>query len=608
MMKKEKPRILLIKPTEDPEHGARMMAQLEKENRLFPEAEVIPNARNTSFRELAENVFPDRDGAYSNPIYLFKSRHPTTIGIAALARKTMEFLEGQKGEHPMDILSVSAGIDGDRLMTMALVRVYGKKPRFAALSDYLGEKEKSDTGGRTEVRRLIPRGSYRRIEKDEKERHELALAEQQKYLDAADENAPFLNSIGHYEPMMIHEVDDRVERIYDLRTKDMQIQLNTSYEEFTGVFSDCMEYITSTERDTYYSVLKGQTEKKDLYDVINAYIERAFLETGRLPMEDLAALLKKVEIALFELYVVQDLIDDELITDIWVTGPDTVRVRVEGEAYLSNITFIDENDYLRFVKGIAVRNGINIQEPVQTFVDDYDENYKLRFEMSSPYITDSGLPNIHIRKFRKKKLMAEDLISAGMMDEKIQRYLMDRGRYGKGIIFAGPPGSGKSTMLNWALEDLYESAATMLVIQESPELFAYRKGVMFQHVVLNPQRGEPPVTLEKLGQMALVSGANVFVIGEVKGAEICSAITLSNSGCRTAMTLHCQSSTEAVDKMVDLARRGMPNATLEQAKRMIKSFDTIVYLEGFRVREITEIIGYDEEKKDMIYRPIYRRR
>ena len=45
----------------------------------------------------------------------------------------------------------------------------------------------------------------------------------------------------------------------------------------------------------------------------------------------------------------------------------------------------------------------------------------------------------------------------------------------------------------------------------------------------------------------------------------------------------------------------------EQAKRMMKSFQTIVYLSGYKVQEITEIVGFDEKKKDMIYKSIYKR-
>ena len=115
-----------------------------------------------------------------------------------------------------------------------------------------------------------------------------------------------------------------------------------------------------------------------------------------------------------------------------------------------------------------------------------------------------------------------------------------------------------------------------------------------------------PVDLEELGRLALVAGANVFIIGEAKGPEICSAITLSNSGCRSAITIHSPSSTETIDKMADLALRGYAQDYV-QAKRMIKSFQTIFYMQDFKVQEISEIIGYDEEKKDMIYRYIYKR-
>ena len=58
--------------------------------------------------------------------------------------------------------------------------------------------------------------------------------------------------------------------------------------------------------------------------------------------------------------------------------------------------------------------------------------------------------------------------------------------------------------------------------------------------------------------------------------------------------------------MADLAMRGYAQ-NYEQAKRMLKSFQTIVYLENFSVKEISEIIGYDEKNHDMIYRHIYRK-
>ena len=104
---------------------------------------------------------PDKDGPYANPLYLFTSRHSTTIGVRTLSRKTKEFLEKERAKSGIDILSVSAGIDEDRLMVVALVRVYGKKPKFADLSGFLGEKREDDNGKEKGPRLLI-----RGIQKD----------------------------------------------------------------------------------------------------------------------------------------------------------------------------------------------------------------------------------------------------------------------------------------------------------------------------------------------------------------------------------------------------------------------------------------------------------
>ena len=580
----------------------------EKKYRKHPQNEIIPFAKNTTWVEVAETVLPDKEGPWTNPIFLFESRHTTTIGVGALGKQTKEFLEIKSKTYPMDILSVSAGMSGDRLSVVGVVRIYGEKPRFGELYEFIGDtKEEFDDEEEQKSKLIIPEGSY--IERTDEERinHRKLLKEQNKLLLNSSDSTPFLNQIDEYVPMSLPNIDPRQELIYDLRTKDMQIQLNMKYEHFIEVFIEAMRYITSSEKDSYYNVLRGQMEKEVFMDVVEAYIQRTFIDTNRLPIEDEPALLKKMERALFELYIVQDLIDDPMITDIKITDPYSIRVRVKGKAYLSNITFIDKSDYIRFINGISVLNNIDLRVPTQTFTDEQDENYILRFSLTAPYITCSGYPIIHIRKLPRKKLMSEDLIKAGMFDEKIRDYLIDCGKHSKGVVFSGPPGSGKTTCLNWFLEDAYESSAEILVIQENDELFAYRKGVMFEHVVINPQRGEQPCSLEKLGQMALVAGANVFVIGEAKGAEIVSAITLSNSGCRTAITIHAQSATDTIDKMVDLALRGSANTSYDQAKRMIKSFQTIVYMQDFQIKEIAEIIDYDEEKKDMVYRSIYKR-
>lgn len=597
-------------------HNLGELEAAEKLFRKFPDSEFVPYSMNrTSWKEVVGKVVRDKTGDdvlaenWKHPLLVTQSKHVTTIGVEELIRQANSFLieQVEKG-HKMDILSITAGVDGNQLSLTTLLRPYNTPIRIKNIYKFLGEDSlrRELTSDEKKSKLLAPESAFRRISKEEKDAHKQIVKLQEVTLNNATSDKPFLNQLESYSFSKLTEMDPRTELEYDLRTKDMDIQLNTSYDNFIEIFQEVMQYITRNKRDNYYSVLRNKDEEKSFFSVVDAHIKKHYTSTRRLPEEDLPALMAKLRRALFDLYIVQDLIDDPMITDVKITDPKSIRVRVHGKAYLSNITFIDAEDYFRFIQGVAVSNNIDLSVPSQTFTDETDDNYILRFSLTAPYITSTGYPIIHIRKIPRKKPMSEELMAAGMFDEKIKNYLIDQSiNKGKSIVFAGPPGSGKTTALNWFLEDGYESSAEILVIQENDELFSYRKGVMFEHVVLNPQRGELPCTLEDLGKMALVAGANVFVIGEAKGGEISSAITLSNSGCRTAITIHSQSSKDTIDKMADLAMRGTANITYDQAKRMIKSFQIIVYMEDYQVKEISEIIGYDEDKKDMIYRSIY---
>jgi len=620
--------VVVVHANKTPLKPRKSLRTVENLYRKFPENEIMPLAKDTGFVELVESVVRDKDGLYAHPLYLFASKHDPSIGIESLAKATNLFLESKKKKFPMDILSISAGMDGDKISVIALVRVYKSKPSFKELYKFIGEEKPKQETVVSGPRLVIPPGAYHEITEKEYKEHEQKLKRQKEIIAQSDEETPFLNRLDCYVPEKLSKIDDRQERVYDLRTADMQVRTKSGYDDFIRVFSEAMDYITKNEKDNYYSVLRDEvvkageqrerdplelikstededkSQKKKFFIMINSYIKSTFVDNKRLPPEDVPVLLKRIDKALFRFYVIQDLIDDEHITDIKITNPWTIRVRVKGKAYLSNITFIDEDDYRRFIQGLAVMNNIDLRIHKQSFSNDIDENYKMRITLTSPSLNCSGFPSIHIRKLPKDKMMADELIAAGMMNEVIRDYICERGR-NHSLMIAGPPGSGKSSLLNWILEDAYESSAEILVIQDFDEIFAYRNGVMIEQVIQNPPKGVEPVTLEKLGEYALISGCNVFIIGETRGAEICHAIKLANSGCRTALTMHTQSASETIDNMIMRLHQGMPDISDEHAKRMLTCFDTIIYIDGFRIREIIEVLGYDSIKKDMIYRPAY---
>lgn len=582
---------------------------LEAKYRSGSYTDILPFAKNTSYYELAK-IIPETPHPYPGLYCVYRTKHYRSTGLHTLLMGIKRYFELKKRDIPMDILSISGGMEDGNLFAATMLRIYLPHPfNLDGFYKFLGEEATRRAVDEAERETGLDSDEEETIEYTEQEikDHDRAVEEQKVLLDNATEEKPFLNSIETYTPIKLPLYNEMKPLIYHLMEKERATKTILPYSQFHDIFEESMRYITSTEVARYYNVLQGMDLESTFMTSIEEYVVRKYIKERKvLPEEDLPTLMEKLRRALFELYIIQDLINDKDITDIKITDPQSIRVRIRGKAYLSDISFVSDEDYLRFVTALVIRNNINVNEAEQTFTDKHDKENLLRFTITMPYVSSNEYPTLHIRKISRKKMLFKDLINAGMMDEKTAAYLKDCGRHSTGVVFAGPPGSGKTIALNAFLEEAYEDSAEILVIQENDELFAYRKGVMFQHVVNNPSGGQKACSLEYLGQLALVAGANVFVIGEAKGAEICSAVTLANSGCRTSMTIHSRSSTETIDKMADLAMRGYAQS-FEQAKRMMKGFETIVYLESFKVQEISQIIGYDEEKKDMIYRPIYRR-
>lgn len=419
----------------------------------------------------------------------------------------------------------------------------------------------------------------------------------------ATKERPLLNQGIPYQSEANRTQEDDSEITYDTSSA-LSKRTHLTQIEFTRIYRDIIRYFTVQEKFQFAQYQSGERGQKEFYDECLRYIKKIHPQVAE-SKNDLEVMLERIHLAVFQYDVLQPLIDNPETSDIKVCRYDDIRVRVKGKAYKSNANFLDEGDMYRFINGLAVRNGVDIMgSPLITFTDNHDENYKMRFTVSSPMVTCDGLPYLHIRKVAKKKKNFDELILDGMLNADVKQYIIDRMKLAKGIVFAGPPGSGKTTALNAAIEYIPKTRET-LVIQENDELFTEQSGFMFKHVTHGFKRGEPIVTLSDLGRMALVEGCNEFIIGEVKGGEMRDAMTLVNAGGNIALTVHSTNAYETLDKLADLVKYGS-DYSFEEARMMLKTIDTIVYMEGYKIREILECRGYDRENHTYLYDYIYR--
>lgn len=412
--------------------------------------------------------------------------------------------------------------------------------------------------------------------------------------EKATKEVPLLNGTA-YVPEAGRTKEDDEASIFDVASV-LRKQTHISDAQFNRIYKSTMRFFTEQEKFSFKQYQMGEKPKDDFYRDCANYLSRNF------PMEmanknDFDIMMARIDLAIFGNDCIEPLINHPMTTDIKICSPTDIRVRIKGKAYKSNACFFDERDLYRFVEQIAIRNRIDLSNPITTFTDQSNDNYILRYTVSSPVINAVPYPYLHIRKVSRNKMTFDDLIKADMLDENIKLYLIDRAKISKGIVFAGPPGSGKTSALNAFIEYIPKTRET-LVIQENDELYTNQSGFMFKHITHGFQ-GEPVVTLEDLSKMALVEGCNEFVIGEVKGGEMRYVMTLLNAGGHAALTVHSTNAYETLDKLADLVKYGS-SYSFDEARRMLKTFDTIVYMEGFKIREILEVKDYKDGKYEYI--------
>lgn len=83
-------------------------------------------------------------------------------------------------------------------------------------------------------------------------------------------------------------------------------------------------------------------------------------------------------------------------------------------------------------------------------------------------------------------------------------------------------------------------------------------------------------------------------------------INACDTGNKAWCSVHSPSSEEAINKLADYVMYASKYSRSE-ALYMLKELQVVVFMKNFKVAEISEVIGWDYEKKDLKYRTVFRR-
>lgn len=398
------------------------------------------------------------------------------------------------------------------------------------------------------------------------------------------------------------EVDEGTEDESEA-TEKKHVETADERKERIGKYADQVtDYFVQIDPIQLNMLERNKITKEAFTELVYDYIRSNITQDE----QDVEDTFKTFASFLWSYDIIDELIDDDEISDIKIYDWDHIRVQRLGHRETSKLKFRNPDHFKKFVEHTAIKNkaSISAQNALQNFTDKYSSDKAImRFNITTPVVNSNEKYLLSIRKIPKHKYTTERLIELGFFTREMADYFEDRIKNGGGLLVAGKGGSGKTTLINWALDKLPDDISG-LCIQENEELFSNHPDIAFQHTIINRGEGKIEYNLGDLARNGLLMDIDYFIIGEIKGAEALYLLNAVYTGAKGWATVHGSSATEAMKKLVDYIKYNS-DYSQEEALQMLVHLDTVVFMKDFGVREVQEITGYDPEIGDLTYKKIF---
>ena len=295
---------------------------------------------------------------------------------------------------------------------------------------------------------------------------------------------------------------------------------------------------------------------------------------------------------------IQSLLDDEDVSEIMVNGPKKVFVEKKGKLTKTNVTFDDDDHVLRIIDRIILPLGRRVDTDSPTVDARLPDGSRVN-AVVRPVAIDG--PSITIRKFRKDKLKAEDLVAFGSLTKQMADFLEACVKARFNIIISGGTGSGKTTLLN-VMSGFIPENERIITIEDAAELQLQQEHVMRMETKAANADGLHAVSIRELVKNSLRMRPDRIVVGEVRGGEALDMLQAMNTGHDGSLTtVHANTPRDAMSRIETLVLMAGMDLPLKVVRQQVSSaVDLIVQQtrlkDGQRkVTAVTEVAGMEGE-------------
>lgn len=349
-------------------------------------------------------------------------------------------------------------------------------------------------------------------------------------------------------------------------------------------------------------VLKQMDLSKELKDEeIFEVIDEILLEKSKnryISIENKKRLRREVFNSIRRLDILQELIEDNSITEIMINGAKDIFIEQKGRIKYWNKKFESDKNLHDIVQQIVSKSNRIINE--STPIVDARLEDGSRVNIVLPPVALNG-PIITIRKFPDNPITIDKLIEIHSINREGAEFLERLVKAGYNIFISGGTGSGKTTFLN-VLSNFIPNDERVITIEDSAELQIKNISNLVRLEARNSNvEGKNEVTIRQLIKSALRMRPDRIVIGEVRDGAAVDMLQAMNSGHDGSLsTGHANSARDMLSRLETLVLMGMELPLMAVRKQICQALDIIVHLERLRdktrkVTEISEVLDLDGE-------------
>jgi pilus assembly protein CpaF len=307
-------------------------------------------------------------------------------------------------------------------------------------------------------------------------------------------------------------------------------------------------------------------------------------------------LFEQISAEILGLGPLQNLLEDDSITEVMVNGPKNLYIERAGKIHRVPMSFESDEHVLRIIDRIVAPLGRRIDES-SPYVDARLPDGS-RVNAVIPPISLIG-PTITIRKFAKNPFTLEQLISFGSITPEALQFLKACVESRLNVVISGGTGSGKTTLLN-VLSQFIPGDERIITIENAAELQLRQ-----EHVVTLESRppnieGQGEITIRQLVINSLRMRPDRIIVGEIRDEAALDMLQAMNTGHDGSLTTcHSNSPRDTLSRIETMTMMAGMELPVRAIREQISSaLDIVVHQERLRdgsrrVVNITEVSGME---------------